>query len=85
MTPFAQGGSKSLQQVAVEIDAFNAINRELAEEAGVHHIDVTPISRLAANGLSLVALDGLHLSGKMYTEWARLSLPAALSALGAAK
>ncbi|MBI3741295.1 MAG: SGNH/GDSL hydrolase family protein, partial [Chloroflexi bacterium] len=31
---------------------------------------------------ALIALDGLHPSGKMYGEWARLALPAAMKAFG---
>jgi lysophospholipase L1-like esterase len=36
---------------------------------------VTGVSRLAADDVTLIAGDGLHPSGKMYTEWVRLALP----------
>lgn len=71
-TPFAAQDPKkrSPQQIAEEIDAFNAVAKQEADKAGVHYIDITPHSRFASNDASLVAQDGLHPSGKMYTYWA---------------
>ena len=83
VTPFASGRDRG--QIAKEINAFNLANREEAEKAGVHFVDVTPVSREAANDPTLIASDGLHPSGKMYAEWARLVLPEALKILKAAK
>jgi len=71
-TPFAVGRNRA--RIAAEIDAFNAINREEAERHGARYVDVTPVSRKAASDASLIAGDGLHPSGKMYAEWARLAL-----------
>jgi len=76
VTPFAAG--RDAAKIAQEIDAFNAVNREEAEKLGVAYVDVTPVSREAANDPSLIAGDGLHPSGKMYAEWAKLALPVAL-------
>jgi len=73
VTPFAQG--RDGQQVAKEIDAFNAVNKQETEKAGAHYFDITPISRAAVNNPALIASDGLHPSGKMYAEWAQLVLP----------
>lgn len=67
--------------IAEEIDIFNAVNKQIAANAGVTYIDVTPISRRAADNPLLIASDGLHPSGTMYTEWAELVLPAACAAL----
>ncbi len=78
VTPFAQGRDRAA--IAAEIDAFNAINCEEAGRRGAHYIDVTPLSRKAAEDLSLVASDGLHPSGKMYAAWAHLALPSARQA-----
>jgi len=75
VTPFANGRERA--QIAAAIDAFNAINREAAEAAGARYVDVTPISRRAATDPALIAADGLHPSGAMYAEWARLALPLA--------
>ena len=79
VTPFA--GDRDSKKIADEINRFNAINREETEKAGAHYIDITPISREAVNDPSLTAGDGLHPSGKMYTEWSKLALPVALDIL----
>lgn len=76
VTPFARG--RDTTQIANEIDAFNAVNREESYKAKVHYVDVTPISRQAVNDPSLIASDGLHPSGKMYAAWAQLALPTAV-------
>jgi lysophospholipase L1-like esterase len=83
VTPFAAG--RDQQKIAREIDAFNAVNREETEKAGAHYVDVTPISRMAANDPSLIAPDGLHPSGTMYRMWAEKVLPAALEILSSEK
>ncbi len=80
VTPFAAGRDRAA--VAAEIDAFNAVNREEAERLGTRYVDVTPFSRTTAADPTLIAADGLHPSGKMYAEWARLALSAAYEALG---
>jgi lysophospholipase L1-like esterase len=76
VTPFAAG--RDAAKIAQEIDAFNAVNREESQKLGVAYVDVTPVSREAVNDPSLIASDGLHPSGKMYAEWAKLALPTAL-------
>jgi lysophospholipase L1-like esterase len=80
VTPFSQRLDR--QAIRTEIDQFNVINRELTRQLGAHYVDVTPISREAGDDPSLLAPDGLHPSGEMYAQWARLVLPAALAALG---
>lgn len=79
VTPFAAGRDQN--QIAAEIDAFNAINLDESQKAGVHYVDVTSVSRQAAHDPTLVAVDGLHPSGKMYAEWAKLALPIMLEIL----
>ncbi len=66
VTPFGGG----LKRISKEIDDFNAINKEITIAHHVTYIDITPISRMAANDQSLTAFDGLHPSGKQYKEWA---------------
>lgn len=78
VTPFAEGRDRAA--IARAIDAFNLINRDETVQAGAHYVDVTPISRQAAQEAALLAGDGLHPSGGMYAEWARLALPAACAA-----
>lgn len=79
VTPFA--ASRDQLQIAAEIDRFNEVKREEAENAGARYVDVTAISRQAATDRDLIAVDGLHPSGKMYAEWVQLALPEALVAL----
>ncbi len=79
VTPFARG--RDAETIATEIDAFNQINKEESEKLGIAYVDITPISREAVNDADLIAPDGLHPSGKMYAEWAKLALPIALEIL----
>lgn len=73
VTPFA--GSRDREQIAREIDAFNAVKQEEARAAGVRFVDITPISRQAVDNPALIAADGLHPSGEMYRQWVELIFP----------
>ena len=75
VTPYAQNDARSAAQISAEIDAFNAVNKDEAQKAGVRYVDATPISREAPKDPALIAPDGLHPSGKMYAVWAALALP----------
>jgi len=66
-TPYASGRDKA--KITKEIDQYNAINKEESAKAGVNYTDITPISRQASADGTLVAVDGLHPSGKMYSLW----------------
>lgn len=79
VTPFA--ADRDANRIAEEIDAFNRVNLEETKKAGAHYVDVTPVSRRAGKESNLIAGDGLHPSGEMYAEWARLALPAAAGIL----
>ncbi len=68
VTPFANGRDR--EQIAKEIDAYNAANKEIAEKYHVYYIDITPWTREASTDNSLLAADGLHPSGKEYKRWA---------------
>ena len=68
VTPFADGRDK--MQIAREIDAYNAANKQIAEQYHVHYIDITSWTREAVTDNSLLALDGLHPSAKEYKRWA---------------
>jgi lysophospholipase L1-like esterase len=70
VTPFATNNDKNSVTITREIDAFNDVNRSLAEKYSVHYIDITPGTRLAAHDPSLLAADQLHPSGKEYEKWA---------------
>ena len=67
VTPFAAGRDRD--QIAREIDEYNAANKIISERYNVHYIDITPWTREAANDPSLVAADGLHPSSKEYKRW----------------
>jgi lysophospholipase L1-like esterase len=77
VTPFAK--DREPEKIAREIDRFNAINREETARAKARYVDVTTVSRLRAE---LIAADGLHPSGEMYAEWAKLVLPHAREVFG---
>ena len=79
VTPFAANRDRA--KIGSEIDHFNAINREETLKAKAHYADITPISRRAASEADLVAADGLHPSGKMYTAWLTMITPEAKRAL----
>jgi lysophospholipase L1-like esterase len=66
-TPFASGFDRAA--ISASIDAFNAVNREESEAAGVHYVDITPSTRPSDYTDGLFAFDGLHPSGAMYALW----------------
>ncbi len=72
VTPYGAGQDSV---IGPQIDQFNAINKSISLQAGVHYLDITPISRQAATDPTLVAPDGLHPSGKMYGLWVNLLEP----------
>ncbi|MBN1180490.1 MAG: SGNH/GDSL hydrolase family protein [Anaerolineae bacterium] len=76
---FATGRDR--QQIAWEIDQFNAINRVETGRAGARYVDVAPVSRGAQDDPGMTAEDGLHPSGAMYRLWADLALPVVGAAL----
>ena len=65
-TPF---GKEKQQTISAGIDAFNAVNKSIAQKLGVKYIYITDISRKGLIEPNLVATDGLHPSGKMYSAW----------------
>lgn len=81
VTPFAKEKGKDQQQVTTEINIFNKINFEETLKRNIKYVDVTDISREALNDLSLLAEDGLHPSGKMYSLWVEKIFPIAKSIL----
>jgi len=81
VTPFAAGRDRA--HISADIDRFNRACREVTLAAGAHWIDVTPISRRATSRPELIAADGLHPSGAMYSDWVEQVLPEALEVLRA--
>src|SRR6266508_1603611 len=72
-TPFA--ADRNREFVSRQIDEFNSVNLDETRNAGAHYVDVTEISRMSMDHSELIAGDGLHPSGKMYTMWAEKVLP----------
>jgi lysophospholipase L1-like esterase len=71
VTPFGRGR----ESIAAEINRFNAANQAETARIGAIYLNITPLSRQAADDLTLLADDGLHPSGKMYGQWAQAALP----------
>ena len=65
-TPF---GKERQNEISRQIDAFNSVNKRIAQQKGTTYVDITAISRKAFRDPALVAEDGLHPSGKMYGMW----------------
>lgn len=72
VTEFAKQSGRDLKTISNEIDAFNTINKQETETKQVKYVDITPVSRQAIKKQTLITSDGLHPSGKMYGEWAKL-------------
>jgi lysophospholipase L1-like esterase len=79
VTPFADRLDR--KKISQEIDKFNEVNQQESKKAGVHYIDVTSISRKAAFDPTLLAVDGLHPSGKMYKKWVDITYPIVIKML----
>ncbi len=70
-TPFGKNRNGNTN-ISAEIDAFNAINKQISASYNVNYINVTDESRKAFSDNSLLASDGLHYSAKEYAIWAAL-------------
>lgn len=70
-TPY---GKAKQEKISKELDEYNSISRTITEKYGVKYFYITEISRRGLKEPELVASDGLHPSGKMYTEWVDLIL-----------
>ena len=79
VTPFA--ADRDQQQIAMEIDAYNAANKAIAQQMKVPYLDITAFTREASHDKELVAADGLHPSGKDYARWAAALAPLLQQAL----
>jgi lysophospholipase L1-like esterase len=70
-TSFGGGSAR----ISSEIDTFNAANEQITKANGIAYVNITPISREGIKDPSLVALDGLHPSGKQYGRWVLAMMP----------
>jgi len=65
-TPY---GKPKQVEITKALDHFNEINKRITEKVGVAYVNITDISRHGLDQPDLVAGDGLHPSGKMYSLW----------------
>jgi lysophospholipase L1-like esterase len=69
VTRFAREHDRDPQQVATQIDAFNAAARTIANAHGCIWVDITALSRAAADAPGMLVDDGLHPSAAQYAIW----------------
>jgi lysophospholipase L1-like esterase len=73
VTPFAI--EKDHVQIAREIDAYNAANKEITLAHKCQYLDITDSTRANGHKSDFLAEDGLHPSGKEYAVWAERLAP----------
>ena len=73
VTPFAQ--SREPEYIRRKIREYNSLAEEISDDFNIPFINITPISEMAADDLSLLASDELHPSAKMYSMWIEEMLP----------
>lgn len=73
VTPFA--AEKDPPKIARELDEYNAIAQSFCKDLGVVFVNITDVSKQAADDAALNAEDNLHPSGKMYGLWTDLVYP----------
>ncbi|WP_439505617.1 SGNH/GDSL hydrolase family protein [Sediminibacterium sp.] len=69
-TPFAK--EKNPGSIAVEIDSFNHVCAQFAEDYHTQYIDITTATRAVSNQPSALAADQLHYSRETHLLWANL-------------
>lgn len=82
LTPFiAEKPDRDPAQIAQELDAYNAAAKSITEQLDAGWVDITPASREHGAKKKMLAEDGLHPSGRMYSLWAEAALPLAVEHL----
>lgn len=69
---FTPYGKPKQESITKQIDEFNSINKRITKKYKITYIDITEISRKGLEDPTLVAEDGLHPSGRMYSLWVEL-------------
>lgn len=69
ITPFAE--NRDREEIARQIDLFNAEKKSVCDQAGVSYIYITDLTREALKRAELITIDGLHPSGIDYLRWAK--------------
>jgi lysophospholipase L1-like esterase len=73
VTPFAK--EKNPDKISKELFAYNQKNLQITRHYQAGYADITSISLLAKEDLSLLAEDQLHPSGEMYRRWVMAMMP----------
>ena len=76
-TRFGRDCGRDLVAVAHELDAFNAVARDICAAHGVAFVDITAVSRERGTDAAMLADDRLHPSAAMHARWTQLALPVA--------
>lgn len=79
VTPFAEGRDRA--QIARELDAYNAANKEIALAHKCNYVEITDSTRKNGTDPAFLVADGLHPSGKEYAVWAEKLAPEVVKAL----
>jgi lysophospholipase L1-like esterase len=69
-SPFAS--DRNREQIALEIDTFNAIKRKMSRAYGCSYLDITGMCRNQFVEAAHFSADGLHPSSIVYAKWANL-------------
>ena len=72
-SPYAAGRDQA--HIGVEIDQFNAVAHEECQHADVAFVDITPLTRSAADDATQFTADHLHYTGLQMRRWAEQALP----------
>lgn len=67
VTPFAHNRDK--KAITREIEEYNIVKKEECDKLKISFINITKLTREVEKDSSLLALDGLHYSGKMHELW----------------
>lgn len=71
VTPFGQNGLQNVDQIASEIDSYNAFIQEIAGRRNLHFIEITESYRGIGGLPANLVADDLHPSRYVYADWAR--------------
>ena len=78
-TPYGQNSNTA--QISAEIDLYNSKAQEITKAKGAVFLSITDITRRGILEPDLVAMDGLHPSGKAYEKFVERLYPLVLSRL----
>ena len=78
VTPFGRTNS---EQIAEELDEYNAYIADRCQTLGVTYFDITEISRELSDSPGALAADNLHPSGEQYQAWVDIISPRILELL----